>query len=146
MPGIRYISNYYRMTKVEIRWRQGPTTAPSRRTDAAGTIVPGPRLLPPQYPEPRGAALAFSPALMLLESWRSQHRKLWRAQDSYWRKQWELAALAPFQLLHGTALPAFDKTKQPPSAVKWRLRQRMEKKEGRSFGPGPRRQHWCLRH
>lgn len=115
--------------------------------DAAGTIVPGPGLLPPQYPELRGAVYSSC----LLPSTDAAGELKISAQEAVegtrqLLKQWELAALAPFQLLHGTALPAFDKTKQPPSAEKWRLRQRMEKKEGRSFGPGPCRQHWRLRY
>lgn len=147
MPSSRYTSNYYRMTKAEDQMKARPNHSSLQRMDAAGTIVPGPGLLPPQYPELRGAVYSSC----LLPSTGAAGELKISAQEAVegtrqLLKQWELAALAPFQLLHGTALPAFDKTKQPPSAEKWRLRQRMEKKEGRSFGPGPRRQHWRLRY
>lgn len=147
MPSIRYISSYYRMIKIEDLMKVRPNHSFPQKNGCSRNDHLGLGLL-------LLSTLSWEelcPALgsCLFPSTAAAGESKISAQEAeegtrQLLKQWELAALAPFQLLHGMALPAFDKTKQ--TAEKWHLRQRMEKKEGRSFGPGPRRQLWCLRH
>lgn len=136
--------------KQKIWRRHGPTTPPSRRRDTAGMTVPGPGLVPPQYPKLQGAVQSCSscsPALLLLlESWRTQQRKLWRAQSSYWSSgSWQHSPPSNC-FIHGTALPAFDKNRQATQGGEMTSEAKNGKEGRRNFGPGPRRQHWYLWH
>lgn len=126
--------------KQKIWQRQGPTTPPSRRRDTAGMTVPGPGLLPPQYPKLQGAVQSCSscsPALLLLlESWRTQQRKLWRHNPA--TEAVGAGSTRPLPTASSMAQPSppLTKTGRPPRVGKWHLRQRMEKREAETLGLG----------
>lgn len=133
---IRYTSNYYRTTKVDLM-KARPNHSSLQRNGCTGITVPGPELLPPQYPELRGTVYSLLPSTAAAAAGELKISAQGAVEGTrQLLKQWELAALAPFQLLHGTALPAFDKSKQPPNAEKGHLRQRTEKKQTETLGLG----------
>lgn len=79
--------------------------------------------------------LACSPLLLLLVNLRSRHKKPAEGTTRL-LKQWELAALASFQLLQVTALPTFDKNKQLAGGEKQGLSQRRKRVKAEALGLG----------
>lgn len=136
MPSIRYTSSYERLTKAEglmkVRsnhsslQKKGCSRNDCSRCRAAASSVPR-------------AARSCVQLLLLLPSTAAAGELEISAQEAMegtrqLLKQWELAALAPSNC--SMAQPSLPLTKpgRPPSAEKWHLRQRMEKKEAETSG------------